>query len=95
MISWIIITLGVLLSSFFVMVLFHELTHLALSTEPTGLCIGFCESSTSRFAGGAAWAEHNPTSMREDIPNAIGFGVVLVWVIVSFKAIVTLIGGKE
>ena len=64
----------VLIASLCIFVVVHELTHLALSDEPHGFCIGYCGTNhqDSLTYLGMAYGEPNELSKREDIPNVAG-----------------------
>lgn len=80
-------------SSIFVVV--HELTHLALSNEPRGVCFGLCYGSNAALSVGVAYAKHNKLSAREEIPIAVGFVVAAAVIVAGSTALADLAFEKE
>ena len=90
----------IFMAGFMTYVITHEATHLALSNEPYGICLGRCEYNTENempqkeTAFATAIGQHNKQSMQETIPTITGL-LAMYWVIiVSFLSIMK-IGKKE
>jgi len=64
----------IVMGSFALAVIAHEGYHLALSTEPHGVCFGWCEAQGKHDIA-IAWAIHNDWSRNEYIATAIGWTV--------------------
>ncbi len=77
----------IFMAGFMTYILAHEATHLALSNEPYGICLGRCEYNSEQIMPekGIAFAKaignHNKHSMQETIPLVVGLFATF-WVIV-------------
>ena len=63
-----------ILGSFALAIIAHEGTHLLRSTEPHGICFGYCEAN-GFIQPATAWAIHNNLSRDEWMPTLIGWAV--------------------
>jgi len=70
-----------MLAAVFVGVMAHELTHLALATEPQGICVGIIENERANFnvAVGTAYGVHNEVSRQEFLPTIVGGAASIVF----------------
>lgn len=80
----------VLFASVAIFIVVHELTHLALSDEPQGVCFGLCRGGYAVPSVGLAYARHNSLSAREDIPIVAGLVVSAIVVLGGVKALAGL-----
>lgn len=72
----IFLALLVLIASLSIGVLFHEATHLALATKPTGICFGVCGyynpiTKDTSYAPASAWGEWKPENTSEFYPTIV------------------------
>lgn len=81
--------LCIALASLAVYLIVHEATHLALSSQPEGVCFGLCRPDSGqpeRIAFGLAYAkQHNDLSRREDIPWTMGIVFTVLFSFIGLK----------
>ena len=77
------------LSSFTTGIIAHEATHLAFSSEPTGVCFGKCQTSSSSLGWAVATAsgKYTEENRREDIPIAVGLTATFATLTIGTKAL--------
>ena len=89
----------IFMAGFMTYVITHEATHLALSNEPYGICLGRCEYNLNQEIEGeqigfaAAIGNHDKHSMQETIPTITGI-LAMFWVVAIGMVSLTIIQEK-
>jgi len=79
--------ISLVLSTMLVIILAHEMTHLALATEPTGICIGICSMEGELYSPATAVGIHNSLSKDETLPWIVGWATGFAYVIYGTRKI--------
>ncbi len=90
----------IFMAGFMTYVITHEATHLALSNEPYGICLGRCRYNSNQkiektgIAFATAIGQHNIHSIQETIPTITGI-LAMFWIILIGMISLETIQKKE